>query len=56
MEKEEHSNSELSTDMPGLWQKNNETVQGPINASHPFNTTMGKNSHVEVEHISSNGK
>ena len=56
MEQKEQSNGELSTDMAGLWQKNNETLEGPINASHPFNTTMGKNSHVEVEHNSSNGK
>ena len=56
MEKKEQSSGEMSTDMSGLWQKNNETLEGPINASHPFNTTMGKNSHVEVEHNSSNGK
>ena len=56
MEKKEQSSGEMSTDMSGLWQKNNETLQGPINASHPFNTTMGKNSHVEVEHNSTNGK
>ena len=56
MEKKEQSNAELSTDMSGLWQRNNEAIEGPINASHPFNTTMGKNSHVEVEHNSTNGK
>ena len=56
MEKKEQSSGEMSTDMSGLWQKNNETLQGPIDASPPFNTTMIKNSHVEVEHNSSNGK
>ena len=56
MEKKEQSSGEMSTDMSGLWQRNNEAIEGPINASHPFNTTMGKNSHVEVEHNSTNGK
>ena len=56
MEKKEQSSGEMSTDMAGLWQKNNETLERPINVSHPFNSTMGKNSHVEVEHNSSNGK
>ena len=55
MEQKEQSNGELSTDMAGLWQKNNEAIEGPINESHPFNTTMGKNSQAEVEHNSSNG-
>ena len=57
MENKEQSNTELPTDMAeGLWRKNNETLQGPINASHSFNTTMGKNSREEVEHNSTNGK
>ena len=56
MEQKEQSNGELSTDMAGLWQKNNEAIEGPINESLPFNTTMGKNSQAEVEHNSSNGK
>ena len=56
MEKKEQSSGEMSTDMSGLWQNNNETLQGPINASPPFNTTMIQNYHVEVEHNSSNGK
>ena len=56
MEKKEKSNAELSTDMAGLWQKNNEPIEGQINASHSFNTTMDKNSHDEVEHNSTNGK
>ena len=48
MEKKEQSSGEMSTDMSGLWQKNNETLQGPINAYKEIIDTHTR--HFGVKH------